>query len=678
MDPKSRVAIEQKLWAAFSRYSGDLSFLDAWLALQCQMIPQADQGWLFAERADGEFGLTSRYVAAAGRAEAAAKPDAGETRDPSDTAPSDSAPSHSAPSHSAPSDSARSEDPRSEDGRQEALSRVVTDALSGAQGVAEPVETDGANRWLAALPLKADGRVVALTVVRIDGEDPALVASAMRHLQWGGGWVLDWLRRQRAEGVEPGEPGERAPGAPTADGAQAGTAAVEAGALALIAAALEAPRFKDAAAAFAARLADAFELDRASVGFRRGGRIRIAAMSHAAFAKDRMDEVRRVQAAMEEALDQDALVALPARAETPGLVTRAHEELAARAEAGRGGGAATAPLAGPSGRGALTIERARPFSAEELATLEAAARLGGAALLEKRLNDRFILAKIAGSARESLAFWLGPKRPVLKVCVALGLAILLGLWLIPSRFELRAPVALEAARLRVISAPIDGYLVSAEARAGDRVAAGDPLAQLDVADLELERAGLVADRNQSAVRLEEATAAYELAEAKTHKAKLEQIEAELALVESKIQRARITAPFDGVLVSGDLSQSIGEALTLGQELFEIAPADAYRLSVLIDERDVAFAAPGQRGAFLLTARPDAPRTFTIERITPVLEAADGRNYYRAEARLDETSPSDRPGLAGRGRVDAGWASTLWIWTRNLTAWARMQLWAWVP
>ena len=67
-------------------------------------------------------------------------------------------------------------------------------------------------------------------------------------------------------------------------------------------------------------------------------------------------------------------------------------------------------------------------------------------------------------------------------------------------------------------------------------------------------------------------------------AQISQTEAQLALVEDRLARATLVAPFDGVVVSGDLSQRLGSPVQLGDALFEVAPLDAYRVVLQVDER----------------------------------------------------------------------------------------------
>ena len=65
-------------------------------------------------------------------------------------------------------------------------------------------------------------------------------------------------------------------------------------------------------------------------------------------------------------------------------------------------------------------------------------------------------------------------------------------------------------------------------------------------------------------------------------AQIEQAEAQLALVEEQLSRARLVAPFDGFIVVGDLSQSLGSPVERGDVLFEVAPLDGFRVVLEVD------------------------------------------------------------------------------------------------
>ena len=63
---------------------------------------------------------------------------------------------------------------------------------------------------------------------------------------------------------------------------------------------------------------------------------------------------------------------------------------------------------------------------------------------------------------------------------------------------------------------------------------------------------------------------------------MKQIDAQLELIDAQLARMRLTAPFSGVVVSGDLSQSLGSPVEHGQVLFEVAPLDAYRVILEVE------------------------------------------------------------------------------------------------
>jgi multidrug efflux pump subunit AcrA (membrane-fusion protein) len=196
--------------------------------------------------------------------------------------------------------------------------------------------------------------------------------------------------------------------------------------------------------------------------------------------------------------------------------------------------------------------------------------------------------------------------------------------------------------------------------------------------MRLEQARLTSEREQYLVEQRKSMADREMAATNVLGKKMRQAEAQLALLDEEIRRATILAPFDGVVVNGDLSQSLGAPVEAGQVLFEVAPLRSYRLVLKADERDIGYLQAGQPGELLLTSLPDSHFPFKVVQITPVSSAEEGRNYFRVEARLDETSPRLRPGMEGYAKVVVGRAHLVWIWTHDLTDWIRLKLWSWLP
>src|SRR5207237_9047193 len=91
-----------------------------------------------------------------------------------------------------------------------------------------------------------------------------------------------------------------------------------------------------------------------------------------------------------------------------------------------------------------------------------------------------------------------------------------------------------------------------------------------------------------------------------------QAEAQLNLTDEKLARTRLVAPFDAVVVSGDLSQQLGAPIDQGKVLFELAPLDAYRVVLQVDERDISYVELGQSGELALTGLTGATLPFKVK------------------------------------------------------------------
>ncbi|MGH7348023.1 MAG: efflux RND transporter periplasmic adaptor subunit, partial [Candidatus Rokuibacteriota bacterium] len=245
-------------------------------------------------------------------------------------------------------------------------------------------------------------------------------------------------------------------------------------------------------------------------------------------------------------------------------------------------------------------------------------------------------------------------------------------------YRVSARTVMEA-RTRLASvAPFAGYIKEAPARAGDLVRRHQLLAVLDDRGIRLERLKWLSQAEQLVRQRDQAMARRDAAAVQILGAQVEQARAQVALLDDQLSRTRLLAPFDGSIVLGDLSQAIGAPVERGQVLFEVAPLADYRVALQVDERDVTDIVAGQRGELLLTAWPADAVPFTVETITPVSTAREGRNYFRVEARLDRTPERLRPGMEGVAKVAVGRRLLAWIWTRQAVDWVRLKAWAWSP
>jgi len=541
------------------------------------------------------------------------------------------------------------------------LVTVTERAAKEGQGVLLRLEAgataDGVRCQLAH-PVQLDGQLRGVIGLELEPRPEPQLRSAMRELQWGSGWLEVLLRRH-------------------ADPQEAARSRLKL-ALDLVAALLEHEGINEGGAALATELATRLGCDRAALGVLERGRIRIRAVSHSGQFDRRANLLRLAGDAMEEAIDQQAAVVHPPVTEGGALVSRAHELLVREAEAGA---AASFPLeAGGRIVGALCLERAagHPFDAPSLELAAAVAAVCGPIVALKLDAERSLVAHGAHVATREWRKVVGPRHAAYKLIAAGTAAAVLFLAFASGTYRVSADAAVEGEVVRAISAPIQGFIKEAPRRAGDAVKQGEVIGRFDDRELKLERVRLTSQQGQYNKQYREAMAKHDRPQAAIALAQLDQVGAQIQLVDEQLARIEMTAPYDGVIVSGDLSQKLGAPVERGQVLFEIAPLSRYRIALYVEEHDFGEVAPGLRGEVAVASIPHERFPFTITKITAVNQAKDGRNRFRVEAELVGEPGRLRPGMEGVGKIEIDQRKLIWIWTRSLVDRVRLWFWANLP
>jgi multidrug resistance efflux pump len=410
--------------------------------------------------------------------------------------------------------------------------------------------------------------------------------------------------------------------------------------------------------------------DRVSMALADHGTLRLAAVSDGSDPLAATPTQALLLAALGETVDQQAGVVWPEPRGPSGVprITRAHRALVPS----RGDSVVGVPLVvRATVLGALCCERhgGVPVDPAELVVLEQLACCLAPVLALLRDRERPWHQRLRAAATTRTAPW----RRV-PLAAAAGLAVAVLAW--PAEVYLGGQARLEGAVQRVLSVPADGFVQQVHARPGDSVRAGQVLVELADQDLQLERQRWQSQLAQHQDAWATANARADRAQLVQNQSRADEAQAQLDLVEARLQRGRLVAPFDGLVVQGDLSQQLGAPVRQGDALMTLAPSDRFRVIVEVDERDIAQIVLGQTGTVALTALPWQALPLRVTRVSPVARAVDGRNVFEVEAALLQRPADLRPGLQGHARIDAGRAANGWRWTRRLVESARLALWAW--
>jgi hypothetical protein len=545
-------------------------------------------------------------------------------------------------------------------GRSASLAETAELALRERRGVASgdgQGRSDSQGSANVAFPILLGGELKGVVAVALRGARADDIKSALRHLQWGAAWIRERLRLARGEEQDRLLDRSRA-------------------ALDLLADALGREGFEASAMATVTGLAVRCQCTRVSLGIRGNHTVSVKVISHTAQFGQRMVLVSGLAAAMDEALDQRCMVLYPAPPEQL-VATSAH---AALSRIQHDGHILTIPmLVADRFVGALTFERSLdvPFEQETIELLELATSIVGPVLEEKRRNDRWLIVKAYESFRRQVVRLVGPGYLTRKLIALTIIVAALVLSFAKGVYTVNADAQIEGLVRRAVVAPYDGFIKDAMARAGDTAKEGDVLAKLEDRDLLLERLKWVTERQEHLYEYDKALAARQPAAINVIRSQIDQAAAQIKLLDEQLERIKLRSPISGLVVSGDLSQLIGTSVQRGQILFEIAPLDAYRVILDVDEREVRSVEPGQKGELVVSALPTQKLPFVVDKVTPIAEARSGRNAFRVEGRLTENPPQLRPGMEGIGKVEIGERNLAWIWLHPLIDWMRVWSWRWV-
>jgi len=459
----------------------------------------------------------------------------------------------------------------------------------------------------------------------------------------------------------------------TSDTGSSGNAGL---ALQITARALSQNSSAEAATSVVTELATRLSCERVSIGFREGRELKLYALSHSARYESRQNLIKRIEAAIEEAVDQKETLFYPATDKST-FMLQAHEELAKN----HGGSfICTVPLIHHGHvSGGVIFERssaASEFTPETIELCEQLAALFAPILEFRRLNDRPLLEKTKELLKSVASGVFGSGHLGLKFVVTVSVLAVMMLAMVQWNYKVSANSVLEGTVERVITAPEEGYIKDAPARPGDLVSAKQTLATLDNRDLLLEKLKWSGKQKQIAKEYREALAGRDRSKIGILRTQLDQAQAQLEILEKKLERTVISAPIGGVIVSGDFTRALGSPVERGQIMYKVSPLDHYRVLLDVDESDVAELSVGMKGELTLSAAAEDTFEIVVDKITPVSEAGDGANYFQVEASLVETPKFLRPGMQGVSKIEIGERQLLWVWTHKLVDWLRLKLWAW--
>jgi multidrug efflux pump subunit AcrA (membrane-fusion protein) len=266
---------------------------------------------------------------------------------------------------------------------------------------------------------------------------------------------------------------------------------------------------------------------------------------------------------------------------------------------------------------------------------------------------------------------------------------------VPYRVEGNFVLKSDEAQFR--TAPFDGYIEQVFVRPGDAVKTGDRLVKLATRELELEASAAQAELGRFQREAEKARATNALAEMRVALALGEQAKARLDLVRHRLNEAAILAPFDGIVVEGDLRERLAAPVKQGDALLRLARIDNLYAEAEVNERDIheilaasstRKATPGEttsvtggtsdtspHGEIAFVSQPKLKFPVRIAKLDPAAFPRTAGNVFLVRCEFEHGLENWwRPGMSGLCKLDVENRTLWWILTHRTADFLRMKLW----
>jgi RND family efflux transporter MFP subunit len=265
-----------------------------------------------------------------------------------------------------------------------------------------------------------------------------------------------------------------------------------------------------------------------------------------------------------------------------------------------------------------------------------------------------------------------------------GLALIF-LVVVPWPMRVGTDATVVPADRRVVSAIDGGVVQHVLVHEGDRVQAGQVLAQLDDGDDRVKLAQAEAALAQARRELADAEFRNDPSAAGQAKIRADLHESEVQLEQQRVNEAQLRSPITGVVITPKVEEKTGTLVKPGDGFAEIVGEDRMAAEMSVPEEDLELVHPGKNVALKLNAFPTTTFQGVVERIGAQTKSAAEEQYFIVRAIFENPGGLARSGMVGRARIHAGggWFESGWYpvgypLLRSPFRWLWQKAWSWMP
>lgn len=269
---------------------------------------------------------------------------------------------------------------------------------------------------------------------------------------------------------------------------------------------------------------------------------------------------------------------------------------------------------------------------------------------------------------------LGPAEVGRKVIT--GAFVLLSLWIVfgTLTYQPMCSAKVVAENMVQMTSSFEARLLAVHVQPGQEVKAGQLLAEFDTADLKLQLQSLEREISSAEVEIRRAVAARDTSSAALGKARAGVLMTQAAAIQQRLERARLIAPADGIVVRADLDKRVGQSFSQGEPVLQFAPAGGWVLEIQVPDDIGTLVNTKQTGTFAAASYALDSMPFEIVSVEGTTQVIDGDNVFIARAPLGERPEWMKSGMEGTAKITTVSKPVWWVALHRVVDWCRLSFW----
>jgi multidrug resistance efflux pump len=227
-----------------------------------------------------------------------------------------------------------------------------------------------------------------------------------------------------------------------------------------------------------------------------------------------------------------------------------------------------------------------------------------------------------------------------------------------------------------LAAPVEGTIANVYAREGQHVSRGEVVGTMDDWSWRNQLTSAQA-KYEAAMLAMQGDLARHSPQAGEDRTQADYLRAEMERTRLRIANAQLRSPIDGVVMTPDLQNAVGEHLDAGGAFAQVLNLASARINIAVDQQDAHLVKAGQTAAVKLESFPAQTLHGQVFSISPEARPSGDSRVFYAHVLLPNGNAELRTGMDGRAKISAGFRPAGYVLLRAPALWLWQKLWGWI-